>query len=321
MKLCIIGTGYVGLVDGACFAETGNDVTCVDIDKEKIKKLKSGIIPIFEPGLDDLVHRNVDKGRLKFTTNLKQTVQENDICFISVGTPPCEDGSCDLRHVLIAAKSIAKAMNGYKLIVDKSTVPVGTAQKVQETIQKHTKHPFDVVSNPEFLKEGAAVDDFMRPERIIIGTDSEKTFKIMEELYQPFIGPGIPIIKMDPRSSEMTKYAANAMLATRISFMNDLANLCEKLGADIDLVRQGIGTDSRIGSKFLFCGPGYGGSCFPKDVQAIIKTAGENGHCLRLLQAVEDVNHDQKDVLFNKINHYFNCDLKDKQIAIWGLAF
>ncbi|MFZ5392062.1 MAG: UDP-glucose dehydrogenase family protein [Patescibacteria group bacterium] len=321
MKLTVIGTGYVGLVDGACFAENGNDVICVDVDIDKIKKLNRGIIPIFEPGLDDIVLRNVDNGRLKFSTDIKQAVRQSDICFISVGTPPAEDGSADLQHVLAAAKSIAQAMNGYKIIVDKSTVPVGTAEKVQATLAKHTKHKFDVVSNPEFLKEGAAVPDFMHPERIVIGANSQKAFAAMEELYQPFVISGAPIIKMDLRSAELTKYAANAMLATRISFMNDLANLCEKLGADIDLIRKGIGADSRIGSKFLFPGPGYGGSCFPKDVKAIIKTAKENDYDLELLRAVESVNERQKHVMSDKIIKYFGKDLKNKTIAIWGLAF
>jgi len=321
MKLTVIGTGYVGLVDGACFAETGNDVICVDVDQEKIKKLNQGIIPIFEPGLDDIVLRNVDHGRLKFTTNLKEAVRQSEICFISVGTPPAEDGSADLQHVLAAAKSIAQAMNGYKIIVDKSTVPVGTAEKVRATISQYTKHKFDIVSNPEFLKEGAAVPDFMQPERIIIGSNSKKAFAAMDELYQPFVDDGAPIIKMDLRSAELTKYAANAMLATRISFMNDLANLCEKLGADIELVRQGIGSDSRIGPKFLFPGPGYGGSCFPKDVKAVIKTAKEAGYDLELLRAVESVNERQKHVMSQKIINYFKGNLKNKTIAIWGLAF
>ncbi len=321
MKLTVIGTGYVGLVDGACFAETGNDVICVDVDQEKIKKLNQGIIPIFEPGLDDIVLRNVDHGRLKFTTNLKEAVRQSKICFISVGTPPAEDGSADLQHVLAAAKSIAQAMNGYKIIVDKSTVPVGTAEKVRATISQYTKHKFDIVSNPEFLKEGAAVPDFMQPERIIIGANSKKAFAAMDELYQPFVDDGAPIIKMDLRSAELTKYAANAMLATRISFMNDLANLCEKLGADIELVRQGIGSDSRIGPKFLFPGPGYGGSCFPKDVKAVIKTAKEAGYDLELLRAVESVNERQKHVMSQKIINYFKGNLKNKTIAIWGLAF
>ncbi len=321
MKLTVIGTGYVGLVDGACFAETGNDVICVDVDQEKIKKLNKGIIPIFEPGLDDIVLRNIDNGRLKFSTDIKKAIQKSDICFISVGTPPAEDGSADLQHVLAAAKTIGLAMNGYKIIVDKSTVPVGTAEKVRETVAKYTKHKFDVVSNPEFLKEGAAVPDFMHPERIVIGAHSNKAFAVMEELYQPFIDTGAPIIKMDLRSAELTKYAANAMLATRISFMNDLANLCEKLGADIDLIRKGIGSDSRIGSKFLFPGPGYGGSCFPKDVKAIIKTAKENDYDLELLRAVESVNERQKHVMSDKVIKYFGKDLKNKTIAIWGLAF
>lgn len=321
MKLCVIGTGYVGLVDGACFAEAGNDVTCVDVDAKKIKALQDGNIPIFEPGLDALVTKHAKKGRLKFTTDITKAVIDSDICFISVGTPPGEDGSADLKYVKAAAESIAKAMNGYKLIVDKSTVPVGTADLVKNIIKKNTQYEFDVVSNPEFLKEGAAINDFMKPERIIVGAESEKAFNIMEELYAPFTRTGAPLIKMDPRSAEMTKYAANAMLATKISFMNDIANLCEKVNANVDMVRKGIGSDSRIGSKFLFPGAGYGGSCFPKDVKAIIKTGEENGYALEVLKAVEKVNEQQKRILIEKINKHFKKDLKNKTFTIWGLAF
>ncbi|HPH78615.1 MAG TPA: UDP-glucose/GDP-mannose dehydrogenase family protein [bacterium] len=321
MKICVIGTGYVGLVDGACFAETGNEVTCVDVDQEKINLLLQGTIPIYEPGLAEIVERNVADNRLHFTTDLTQAVQNSEICFISVGTPPNEDGSADLSHVLAAAKDIAQAMNGYKVIVDKSTVPVGTADKVAEVIAQNSDQPFDVVSNPEFLKEGNAIDDFLQPDRIVVGANSDKAFKMMAELYSPFTTAGASLIKMDTRSAEMTKYAANAMLATRISFMNDLANLCEIVGADINLIRQGIGSDTRIGNTFLLAGAGYGGSCFPKDVKAIIKTAKENGYRLRLLESVEDVNHDQKQVVAKKTIQYFAGDLTGKTIAIWGLAF
>lgn len=321
MKICVIGTGYVGLVDGACFAETGNDVICVDIDKEKIDKLNNDIIPIFEPGLDVLVKKNREKGRLTFTTDVKTAVENSDICFISVGTPPGEDGSADLQYVLTAARSIGQNMNSYKVIVDKSTVPVGTADKVATEIKKVTSHEFDVVSNPEFLKEGAAINDFMKPERIVIGSETERAFAVMAELYAPFVRTGAPLIRMNTRSAELTKYAANAMLATKISFMNDMANLCELVGADIDMVRKGIGSDSRIGAKFLFPGVGYGGSCFPKDVKAIIKTADENGYSLDVLKAVEKVNDNQKTVMVKKVNKHFNNNLAGKTFAIWGLAF
>ena len=276
MKICVIGSGYVGLVDGACFAETGNDVICVDKDTAKIQRLLNGEIPIFEPGLDILVQKNVSKKRLHFSADIAEAVQTSDICFIAVGTPSGEDGSADLQYVLSAATAIGEAMNGYKVIVDKSTVPVGTADKVRATIKKITTHDFDVVSNPEFLKEGAAINDFMKPERIVIGAETDRAFVLMDQLYAPFIRTGAPVIKMNTRSAEMTKYAANAMLATKISFMNDIANLCEQVGADADMVRKGIGSDSRIGSKFLFPGIGYGGSCFPKDVKAIIRTGEEN---------------------------------------------
>jgi len=321
MKLCIIGSGYVGLVDGACFAETGNEVTCVDVNKEKITRLNNGETPIFEPGLDDLVKRNMEKGRLSFTTDVKKAVEDSQICFISVGTPPGEDGSADIQYVLAAAKSIGEAMNEYKIIVDKSTVPVGTAEKVKAVIAQETKHEFDVVSNPEFLKEGAAIADFSKPDRIVIGAESKRAFDLMNDLYAPFVRTGAPIIKMDPKSAELTKYAANSMLATKISFMNDIANLCELIGADVEEVRKGLGSDARIGSKFLFPGPGYGGSCFPKDVKAIIKTAQNEGYELKVLQAVEEVNKEQKKVVAKKVLRHFSGDIKDKTFAIWGLAF
>lgn len=321
MKICVIGSGYVGLVDGACFAETGNDVICVDTDEAKINRLLNGEIPIFEPGLDILVQKNVSKKRLHFSTNVAEAVQTSDLCFIAVGTPSGEDGSADLQYVLAAAKAIGQAMNGYKVIVDKSTVPVGTADKVRATIQAVTTHDFDVVSNPEFLKEGAAINDFMKPERIVIGAESERAFEIMDQLYSPFIRTGAPVIKMNTRSAEMTKYAANAMLATKISFMNDISNLCELVGADADMVRKGIGSDSRIGSKFLFPGIGYGGSCFPKDVKAIIRTGEENKYSLELLKAVEAVNERQKMVLVNKVLQHYQGSLSGTTFAIWGLAF
>ncbi|MDR1997089.1 MAG: UDP-glucose/GDP-mannose dehydrogenase family protein [Candidatus Margulisbacteria bacterium] len=321
MKLCVIGTGYVGLVDGTCFAETGNDVVCVDSNKAKIDSLLAGQLPIFEPGLAVLVKKNVEKKRLSFSTDVQTAVQNADICFISVGTPPGEDGSADLQYVLAAAGSIGKNLNGYKVIVDKSTVPVGTADKVRAAIASLTKQPFDVVSNPEFLKEGAAVEDFLKPDRIVIGTESDRAFAVMEKLYAPFVRIGAPIIRMSTRSAEMTKYAANAMLATRISFMNDLANLCELVGADIDMVRKGLGSDSRIGKRFLFPGIGYGGSCFPKDVKAVIRTAQENGYELELLQAVERVNEKQKLTLVEKIKKHYGNELSGKKFAVWGLAF
>lgn len=321
MKICVIGTGYVGLVDGACLAESGNDVICVDNNKEKVKALEAGHIPIFEPGLEDIVKRNVEKKRLSFTTDIDSAVKNSKLCLISVGTPPNEDGSADLKHVLEVAEAIGKAINEYKVIVDKSTVPVGTAEKVKEVVSKLTKHPFDVVSNPEFLKEGAAVADFMRPERIIIGTDSDKAFELMQELFEPFVRTGSPIIRMDQRSAEMTKYAANSMLATKISFMNEIANLCEKVGANVTHVRKGIGSDSRIGKQFLFPGVGYGGSCFPKDVKALIRSGNEHAYDLEILKAVESVNKKQKLVLFEKAKEYFKGKLKGKTFAVWGLAF
>ena len=321
MKVCVIGTGYVGLVAGACFANSGNRVICVDIDKEKIEKLKKGIIPIYEPGLQEIVLTNIEKERLFFTTSIKEGVENSDIIFIAVGTPEGEDGSADLSYVLQAARDIAEHMNGYKIIVNKSTVPVGTAAKVKEEISKITNHPFDVVSNPEFLKEGAAVQDFLKPDRIVIGTDSEKARSIMVDLYSPFVRKKERIILMDNVSAELTKYAANSMLATRISFMNDLANLAEKVGADIEKVRVGIGTDSRIGLAFLFPGVGYGGSCFPKDVKAILKTGEEHGHKLSVIEAVEKVNKEQRKIMVDRVSNFFKGDIKGKTFAVWGLSF
>ena len=326
MKISIVGTGYVGLVTGTCFAEVGIDVTCVDIDEKKIENLKKGIIPIYEPGLEEMVHRNVEKGRLHFSTNLASTLDGTEVVFSAVGTPPDEDGSADLKYVLDVAREVGRNMNDYILIVTKSTVPVGTAAKVRKAIEEElekrgAKIDFDVASNPEFLKEGAAVDDFLKPDRIVVGVESEKAENIMKRLYKPFTLNGHPVIFMDVPSAEMTKYAANSMLATKISFMNDIANLCEIVGADVNLVRKGIGSDSRIGKKFIYPGIGYGGSCFPKDVKALIKTADQNGYSLRVLKAVEDVNEDQKSVLFNKLNHYFGGNLEGKTIAMWGLSF
>ena len=326
MKLTVIGTGYVGLVSGTCFAEMGNDVICVDNDKNKIDGLNSGKIPIWEPGLEEMVQRNTEGGRLTFTTDIKAAVEKSDICFIAVGTPPDEDGSADLQYVLAVAKDIAKYMNGYKVIIDKSTVPVGTADKVAATIQevldeRGAKHKFDVVSNPEFLKEGDAINDSMKPDRVVVGTDSEECAELMRELYTPFARSHEKLIIMSVRSAEMTKYTANAMLATKISFMNDIANLCELTGADISEVRHGIGSDSRIGYKFIYPGVGYGGSCFPKDVKALIKMAEGIGTKTRVLQAVEDVNDDQKSVLVHKVKKHFGEDLSGLTFAVWGLAF
>lgn len=326
MKIAMIGTGYVGLVTGTCFAESGNDVVCVDTDKNKIEGLKNGIIPIFEPGLDGLVKRNIEEERLTFTTNLEEAVKKCLLLFVAVGTPPGEDGSADLQHVLKVATDIGRHMNEYRIIVDKSTVPVGTGEKVRATIKAELDRrgeniPFDVVSNPEFLKEGNAIDDFMKPDRVVIGCDDVRTGEIMKELYSPFVRTGKPILIMDLASAEMTKYAANAMLATKISFMNDIANLCEKLGVDVSQVRQGIGSDSRIGYPFIFPGPGYGGSCFPKDVQALVKIGEKNGYKLEILEAVEAVNYRQKKVLFAKLQSKFAGNLSGKTIAVWGLAF
>jgi len=322
----MIGTGYVGLVTGTCFAESGNDVVCVDTNEKKINDLKNGIIPIYEPGLDSLVKRNVEEERLSFTTNLEEAVKKSLLLFIAVGTPPGEDGSADLQHVLAVARGIGRCMNEFKIIVDKSTVPVGTGARVRAAIQEELAGrgeniPFDVVSNPEFLKEGNAIDDFMKPDRVVIGCEDVRTGELMKELYSPFVRTGKPILTMDIASAEMTKYAANAMLATKISFMNDIANLCEKLGVDISQVRQGIGSDSRIGYPFIFPGAGYGGSCFPKDVQALVKMGEQNNYHLQILEAVEAVNERQKKVLFNKLKARFGAELKNKTIAVWGLAF
>jgi UDPglucose 6-dehydrogenase len=326
MKISIVGTGYVGLVTGTCFSEVGIDVTCIDIDETKIENLKKGIIPIYEPGLEEMVNRNVEKGRLHFSTNLASTLEGTQVVFSAVGTPPDEDGSADLQYVLDVARDIGRNMTDYMLVVTKSTVPVGTAHKVRDAIQEEldkrgAKIDFDVASNPEFLKEGAAVEDFLKPDRIVVGVESEKAEHLMKRLYKPFTLNGHPVIFMDVPSAEMTKYAANSMLATKISFMNDIANLCELMGANVNMVRKGIGSDSRIGKKFIYPGIGYGGSCFPKDVKALIKTADQNGYSLRVLKAVEDVNDDQKSVLFDKLNKYFNNNLKGKTIAIWGLSF
>ena len=321
MKICVVGSGYVGLVAGTCFAETGNDVICVDSDERKIKTLNKGEIPIYEPGLKELVDRNVSKGRLFFTTDLEKAVKASLINFIAVGTPPGEDGSSDLTYVLAVAKDIGRYMNGYKVVVDKSTVPVGTADLVREAVRKETKHQFDVVSNPEFLKEGAAIDDFMRPDRIIIGVDNPRVEALMKDLYSSFVRTGHPIIVMDVRSAEMTKYASNALLATKISFMNEIAVLCDKIGADVNLVRQGVGSDLRIGHQFLFPGVGYGGSCFPKDIKALVHTAQSRGLQLEILESVEAVNERQKLVLVDKVKGHFGENLKGKTFAIWGLSF
>ena len=326
MKITVIGTGYVGLVTGTCLAEVGNEVLCVDVDERKIGVLKSGGIPIYEPGLDDMVKRNVAAGRLSFTTDIEASVAFGEIQFIAVGTPPDEDGSADLKYVVAAARNIGRHMTGYKLVVDKSTVPVGTADRVKAAIQEELKArgqdiEFCVASNPEFLKEGAALDDFMKPDRIVIGTESEKATHLLRNLYAPFQRNRDRLVVMDVHSAELTKYAANAMLATRISFMNELAILAEKLGADIELVRQGMGSDPRIGYHFLYAGCGYGGSCFPKDVQALQRTAHEHGAPLRVLNAVEEANEAQKSVLITKIRARFGNDLKGKHFALWGLAF
>ena len=321
MQIAIIGTGYVGLVVGTCFAENGNRVTCVDLDESKIHRLKKGETPIYEPGLKDLIRRNVNEGRLTFTTDTDAAVKSAKVCFIAVGTPPGEDGSADLTHVLAVAESIAKAMDGYMVVVNKSTVPVGTNHRVRDTIAKFTKHPFDVVSNPEFLKEGAAIDDFMKPDRVVLGADAEKAMRIMQELYSPFVRTGKPILCMDPLSAEMTKYAANAMLASRISFMNEIARLCEAVGADVNEVRKGIATDSRIGFAFLFAGAGYGGSCFPKDVRALTRTAEDHDVQMRIIEAVEQVNDSQKSLMYEKLAEHFAGDIKGKHFAMWGLAF
>ncbi|WP_303924317.1 UDP-glucose/GDP-mannose dehydrogenase family protein [Draconibacterium sediminis] len=326
MKISVVGTGYVGLVSGTCIAETGVNVACVDIDETKIEKLNNGIIPIYEPGLEDIYKKNVEKGRLEFTTDLGASIKDADAVFIAVGTPPDEDGSADLKYVLGVAREIGKNMDHYLVVVTKSTVPVGTSVKVKQAIleeleKRGEKIPFDVASNPEFLKEGSAVNDFLKPDRIVIGTESKRAQKVMQRLYKPFVLNGHPILFMDITSSEMTKYAANSMLATKISFINDIANLCELVGADVDNVRRGIGSDPRIGNKFIYPGTGYGGSCFPKDVQALIRTADEFKYSLDVLKAVEKVNYRQKEVLFNKLYKRFEGDLKGKKFALWGLSF
>lgn len=326
MKICIVGTGYVGLVTGTCFAEVGTDVTCVDVSQEKIDNLKQGILPIYEPGLEELVHRNQRKQRLHFTTQLEFGIKDAEVVFIAVGTPPGEDGSADLSYVLQVAHSIGTYMQNPLLVVTKSTVPVGTSQRVkkelQHALQQRQKHiEVFVASNPEFLKEGAAIEDFMKPDRIVVGTDSPQADALFQKLYKPFVLNGHPILFMDIASAEMTKYAANAMLATKISFMNDIANLCERVGADVNLVRKGIGSDPRIGSKFIYPGLGYGGSCFPKDVQALIQTADVHGHPMRILKAVEQVNNDQKARMVSKIKTHFGADVSGKHILLWGLSF
>jgi len=326
MKISIVGTGYVGLVSGTCFSETGVDVVCVDVNKEKISLLDRGEIPIYEPGLNDIFKRNVKKNRLSFTTSLSDSLKDTEIVFIAVGTPADEDGSADLKYVLGVAKEIGRSMNNYLVVVTKSTVPVGTSMKVKTAIEEELKIrnvsiPFDVASNPEFLKEGSAVEDFLKPDRIVVGTETAKAEKTLRRLYKPFLMNGHPILFMNILSAEMTKYAANSMLATKISFMNDIANLCELVGSDIDMVRKGIGSDARIGNKFIYPGTGYGGSCFPKDVQALVRTADEHGHSLDILKAVESVNYRQKEVLVKKIKNHFGDNLKGLKFALWGLAF
>lgn len=321
MKIAVIGTGYVGLVTGTCFAETGNDVICVDIDVKKIEKMKNGKVPIYEPHLDVLFERNIKQKRLRFTTDINEAVEDAEIIFLALPTPPGEDGSADLSYILGVAETLGKIIKNYKVIVDKSTVPVGTAEKVIAAIAKNAKVDFDVVSNPEFLREGYAVDDFLKPDRVVIGTSSARARKVMEHLYKPYVRQGNPIIFMDEKSAELTKYAANSFLATKITFMNEIANFCEKVGADVDMVRIGIGSDSRIGKRFLFPGIGYGGSCFPKDVQALAKSGGEFGYHFNILESVMQVNEDQKTIIIPKIKAYFNNNLKGKKIALWGLAF
>ena len=321
MKIAVVGTGYVGLVTGTCFAETGNKVTCIDIDINKVDKLSNGEITIFEPGLEKIFLRNLKDDRLKFTTNLAEGIKDALVIFLALPTPPGEDGSADLRYVLGVASDLGKIMTDYKVIIDKSTVPVGTAEKVHAAIAANFKGEFDVVSNPEFLREGVAVDDFMKPDRVVVGTNSERARKVMSDLYAPFVRQGNPVIFMDEKSAELTKYAANSFLATKISFMNEIAQLCEKLGADVDMVRRGIGSDDRIGKRFLFPGIGYGGSCFPKDVQALIRSSEDVDYDFKILKSVEEVNELQKLHLIPKIMAYFNNDVKGKQFALWGLAF
>lgn len=321
MQICVIGTGYVGLVAGTCLAEMGNNVICVDNDTNKLALIEQGIIPIYEPGLEELIKANVSENRLKFTSDLKSAVEKSLVCFIAVGTPQSEDGSADLQYVMNVAESIGKSINGYKVIVDKSTVPVGTAEKVTEIIKQHTSHDFDVVSNPEFLKQGAAVEDFLKPDRVVIGSNSQKATEIMQELYSPFLRTGNPVIIMDVKSAEMTKYAANSFLAVKISYANEIANICEKVGADAEMVRIGMCSDKRIGSQFLFPGLGYGGSCFPKDVKALLKTAKDNGCDYKLLKSADEVNFEQRQIFINKIIKRYGSDLSGKTFAVWGLAF
>jgi len=321
MKIAVVGTGYVGLVSGTCFAETGNSVTCIDINTEKVENMKKGIIPIYEPGLEDLFKRNIEEGRLFFSTNLSEGIKGAEIIFLALPTPSGEDGSADLSYIMNVAEQLGELLEQYAVIVDKSTVPVGTSEKVEVAIAKKCKVEFDVVSNPEFLREGVAVDDFMRPDRIVIGTSSDRAKKVMEKLYAPFVRQGNPIFIMDEKSAELTKYAANAFLAMKISFMNEIANLAEIVGADVDKIRKGIGSDSRIGKQFLYAGTGYGGSCFPKDVKALAKTSEDHKFDFKILKSVMEVNKKQKTILLPKIKKYFNNDLKGKTIAIWGLAF
>lgn len=321
MKIAVVGTGYVGLVTGTCFSETGNQVVCVDVNEEKVRSLQNGKVPIYEPGLEVLFHRNVEEGRLKFTTDLAEGIEGAEAIFLALPTPPGEDGSADLKYILKVADDLGTLLSGYAVIVDKSTVPVGTAEKVRDTIAKNATVEFDVVSNPEFLREGVAVEDFMKPDRVVVGTSSPRAEKVMERLYAPLVRQGNPIIFMDERSAEMTKYAANAFLAMKITFMNEIANLCEKTGANVDNIRRGIGTDSRIGKRFLFAGIGYGGSCFPKDVQALAKTSSDYTYDFRLLNAVMEVNQDQKKKLLPHLLNYFGGSIQGKTIAVWGLAF
>ena len=321
MKVAVVGTGYVGLVTGTCLAETGNHVICVDIDAKKVEKMKNGQVPIYEPGLELLFERNIAQGRLSFTTDLKSAVDECQYIFLALPTPPGEDGSADLSYILGVANELGKIISDYKVIIDKSTVPVGTAEKVQSAIAANTNCEFDVVSNPEFLREGFAVDDFMKPDRVVVGLSSDKAKRHMDELYKPFVRQGNPIIYMDEKSAELTKYAANSFLATKITFMNEIANICEKVGANVDQVRMGMGSDTRIGKRFLFPGIGYGGSCFPKDVQALVKSSNEVDYNFEILDAVMEVNQTQKTKLFPRLKSFFNDDLKGKKIAIWGLAF
>ena len=321
MKIAVVGTGYVGLVTGTCFAETGNDVTCMDIDVNKVQKLSNGEITIYEPGLSKLFLRNLKEERLRFTTSLEEGIKDAEIIFLALPTPPGADGSADMKYVLGVAEQLGKILKDYKVIIDKSTVPVGTAERVREAVAKNYEGEFDVVSNPEFLREGVAVDDFMKPDRVVVGTSSERAKKVMEDLYNPFVRQGNPIIFMDERSAELTKYAANSFLAAKITFMNEVAHLCERLGADVDMVRRGVGSDERIGRRFLFPGIGYGGSCFPKDVQALVKSSKDVNYEFKILNAVMEVNEKQKLHLIPKIRKYFNNDLKGKRFALWGLAF